>query len=121
MRFITNSREVGLYNFALPEEFGGPGIDKISHALIVEELALGCAGMTTSVEANSLASYPILVGGTEEQKKNYFGIIANGGYVAFALTENFSAGSDVAGLKTTVERVGDEYILNGEKCFITIC
>ena len=111
-------REVGLYNFALPEEFGGPGIDKVSHALIVEELARGCAGITTSVEANSLASYPILVGGTKEQKKKYFGIIANGGYSAFALTEP-SAGSDVAGLKTTVERVGDEYILNGEKCFIT--
>lgn len=111
-------RETGLYNFAIPEEFGGPGIDKISHALIVEELARGCAGITTSVEANSLASYPILVGGTEEQKKNYFGIITDGGYSAFALTEP-SAGSDVASAKTTVERVGDEYILNGEKCFIT--
>lgn len=111
-------REVGLYNFAVPEEFGGPGIDKLSHALIVEELARGCAGITTSVEANSLASYPIIVGGTEEQKKKYFGIIADGGYSAFALTEP-SAGSDAAGGKTTVERVGDEYILNGEKCFIT--
>ncbi|WP_071394742.1 acyl-CoA dehydrogenase family protein [Bacillus tuaregi] len=111
-------REVGLYNLALPEEYGGPGIDKISHALIVEELARGCAGIATSVEANSLASYPILVGGTEEQKKKYFGIIVNGGYSAFALTEP-SAGSDVSGLKTTAERVGDEYILNGEKCFIT--
>lgn len=111
-------REVGLYNFAVPEKFGGPGIDKISHALIVEELARGCAGITTSVEANSLASYPIIVGGTEEQKKKYFGIIADGGYSSFALTEP-SAGSDASGGKTTVERVGDEYILNGEKCFIT--
>lgn len=111
-------REVGLYNFAVPEQYGGPGIDKISHAVIVEELARGCAGVTTSVEANSLASYPILVGGTEEQKKKYFGIIASGGYSAFALTEP-SAGSDVAGLKTTAERVGDEYVLNGDKCFIT--
>ncbi|MBB6446267.1 acyl-CoA dehydrogenase family protein [Bacillus benzoevorans] len=111
-------REVGLYNFAVPEQFGGPGVDKISHALIVEELARGCAGVTTSVEANSLASYPILVGGTEEQKKKYFGIISSGGFSAFALTEP-SAGSDVASLKTTAERVGDEYVLNGEKCFIT--
>lgn len=111
-------REVGLYNFAVPEEYGGPGIDKISHALIVEELARGCAGITTSVEANSLASYPIIVAGTEKQKKKYFGIITDGGYSSFALTEP-SAGSDVAGGKTTVERIGDEYILNGEKCFIT--
>lgn len=111
-------REVGLYNLAVPEQYGGPGVDKISHALIVEELARGCAGIATSVEANSLASYPILVGGTEEQKKKYFSIIADGGFSSFALTEP-SAGSDVAGLKTTAERAGDEYILNGEKCFIT--
>ena len=52
LRSITKSVEVGLYNFALPEEYGGPGIDNISHGLIVEELALGCAGITTSVEAN---------------------------------------------------------------------
>lgn len=111
-------REVGLYNLAVPEQYGGPGVDKISHALIVEELARGCAGIATSVEANSLASYPILVGGTEEQKKKYFAMIADGGYSAFALTEP-TAGSDVASLRTTAERVGDEYILNGEKCFIT--
>ena len=65
-------REVGLYNFAFPEEFEGPGIDKISHALIVEELARGCAGITTSVEANSLASYPILVVWDRRTKKEIF-------------------------------------------------
>ena len=86
-------REVGLYNFAVPEEFGGPGIDKISHALIVEELARGCAGITTSVKAEfiSIVSHPCRGdGGT---KKEYFGIIADGGYSAFALTEP-SAGSE---------------------------
>ena len=64
-------RETGLFNLAIPEQYGGPGIDKISHALVVEELARGCAGVTTSVEANSLSSYPIQVGASEELKKKY--------------------------------------------------
>lgn len=112
-------RECGLFNLAIPEIYGGPGINKISHALIVEELARGCAGITTSVEANSLSSYPILVGGSEELKRKYLNLLTNEGmYASFALTEP-QAGSDVNGLSTTVERVGDEYILSGEKCFIT--
>lgn len=112
-------RDVGLYNLAIPEQYGGPGIDKISHALIVEEVARGCAGIATSMEANSLSSYPILVGGSEELKKRFLPCLTTERqYASFALTEP-SAGSDVKGLKTTAERVGDEYVLNGEKCFIT--
>jgi alkylation response protein AidB-like acyl-CoA dehydrogenase len=108
-----------LFNLAIPEEYGGPGIDKISHALVVEELARGCAGVTTSVEANSLSSYPIQVGGSEELKKKYLTKLTyENMYASFALTEP-QAGSDVGGLSTTVRKVGDEYILNGEKCFIT--
>jgi alkylation response protein AidB-like acyl-CoA dehydrogenase len=119
VELMPKLKETGLINLAIPEEYGGPGIDKISHALIVEELARGCAGITTSVEANSLSSYPILVGGSEELKKKYLNkLTMEGMYASFALTEP-QAGSDVNGLSTTVERVGDEYILNGEKCFIT--
>ncbi len=112
-------REYGLFNLAIPEEYGGPGVDKISQALIVEEVARGCAGISTSMEANSLSSYPILVGGSEELKKKYLTRLTDGGeYAAFALTEP-QGGSDVMGTKTTIERVGDEYVINGEKCFIT--
>lgn len=112
-------RETGLFNLAIPEAYGGPGIDKVSHALIVEELARGCAGVTTSVEANSLSSYPIQVGASEELKKKYLTKLTyENMYASFALTEP-QAGSDVSGLSTTVKKVGDEYILNGEKCFIT--
>lgn len=112
-------REYGLYNLSIPERFGGPGIDKLSHALIVEEMARGCAGIATSAEANSLASYPILVGGNEKQQNTYFHrLTKEGQYASFALTEP-QAGSDVMGLSSTVERFGDEYVLNGEKCFIT--
>ena len=112
-------REYGLFNLAIPEEYGGPGVDKISQALIVEEVARGCAGISTSMEANSLSSYPILVGGSEELKKRFLPRLTDGGeYAAFALTEP-QGGSDVMGTKTTIERVGDEYVINGEKCFIT--
>ena len=112
-------REYGLFNLAIPEEYGGPGVDKISQALIVEEVARGCAGISTSMEANSLSSYPILVGGSEELKTRFLPRLTYGGeYAAFALTEP-QGGSDVMGTKTTIERVGDEYVINGEKCFIT--
>ncbi|WP_413379916.1 acyl-CoA dehydrogenase family protein [Alkalihalobacillus sp. 1P02AB] len=112
-------RETGLFNLAIPEKYGGPGIDKISHALIVEELARGCAGVATSVDANSLASYPIMVGGSEELKKLFLTrLTERKENAAFALTEP-QAGSDVMGLRTTVEKMGDNYVLNGEKCFIT--
>lgn len=119
IELMNKLREYGLFNLAIPEAYGGPGIDKLSHALIVEELARGCAGITTSVEANSLASYPIQVGGSEELKKKYLNQLTyENKYASFALTEP-QAGSDVNGLSTTVKKVGDEYILNGDKCFIT--
>jgi alkylation response protein AidB-like acyl-CoA dehydrogenase len=119
LEVMQKLRECGLVNLAIPEEYGGPGIDKISQALIVEEVARGCAGIATTLEANSLASYPILVGGTEELKQRYLRLLTDGGqFASFALTEP-NAGSDVANLSTSVKRVGDEYILHGEKCFIT--
>ncbi|WP_062197211.1 acyl-CoA dehydrogenase family protein [Massilibacterium senegalense] len=119
IEIMDQLRVCGLFNLAIPESYGGPGIDKISHALIVEELARGCAGITTSVEANSLSSYPLLVGGDEDLKKEYLNrLTIDGMYASFALTEP-QAGSDVNGLSTTARRVGNEYVLNGEKCFIT--
>ncbi|WP_099361615.1 acyl-CoA dehydrogenase family protein [Fredinandcohnia onubensis] len=119
LEIIRRLHDVGLSNLAIPEEYGGPGIDKLSHALIVEEIARACASVATSIEANSLSSYPILVGGSEELKRKYLTqLTREGKFASFALTEP-GAGSDVGSLKTTAIRSGDEYILNGEKCFIT--
>ncbi|MFS0824519.1 acyl-CoA dehydrogenase family protein [Bacillus sp. 1P02SD] len=119
LEIIRRLHEVGLSNLAIPEEYGGPGIDKLSHALIVEEIARACASVATSIEANSLSSYPILVGGSEELKKKYLPpLTREGKFASFALTEP-GAGSDVSSLKTSAIRSGEEYILNGEKCFIT--
>ncbi|MFC0558350.1 acyl-CoA dehydrogenase family protein [Halalkalibacter alkalisediminis] len=119
LEIMQKLHEYGLSNLAIPEKYGGPGIDKISHALIVEEISTACAGVATSLEANSLSSYPILVGASEELKKKYLTkLTKEGNYAAFALTEP-GAGSDVSSLATVARRVGNEYILDGEKCFIT--
>ena len=111
--------EAGLVSLVVPEEFGGPGLDAVTIALIYEELGKGCAGVATSVAANALASYPVIIMGNDEQKKRYFDIINSGKLAAFALTEP-GAGSDAGAVATSAVKDGeDHYILNGTKCFIT--
>lgn len=110
--------DMGLLNLIVPEEFGGPGLDSITVAMIYEELGKGCAGVATSIAANALASYPVLIGGNEEQKKNWCDLLNNGGLAAFALTEP-NAGSDAGSVATKAVKSGDKYILNGNKVFIT--
>lgn len=110
--------QAGMLSIALPEEFDGPGLDAVSIALVYEELGKGCAGVATSVAANALASYPVILAGTAEQKKHFFDIINEGKLAAFALTEP-GAGSDAGAVATAAVKDGDDYILNGTKCFIT--
>jgi acyl-CoA dehydrogenase len=111
--------EVGLMNTHVPPEYGGPGLDYLSGCLIEEEFAWGCSGVATSLGANGLAGAPVLLGGSHEVKKEYFGRLTEENKLAsFCLTEP-DAGSDVAGMKTNAVRQGDKYILNGSKCFIT--
>lgn len=110
--------EAGLLNLTVPEEYGGPGLDALSIALIYEQLGYGCAGVATSVAANALASYPVVLAGTDEQKKKFFDVINDGNLAAFALTEP-GAGSDAGAVATSAVKDGDDYILNGTKCFIT--
>lgn len=110
--------ETGLLNLVVPEEYDGPGLDAVSMALIYEELAKGCAGVATSTAANALAAYPLVLLGTEEQKTKFFSVINEGKLAAFALTEP-GAGSDAGAVATTAIKDGDDYILNGTKCFIT--
>jgi alkylation response protein AidB-like acyl-CoA dehydrogenase len=119
MEIIQKMDELGLSNLAVPEEYGGPGVDSLIAAIIVEELARGCVGVTTSATCNSLALYPLIIGGSEELKQKYLPTICEEGKLAaFALTEP-NAGSDVSGMTTTAKRDGDYYIINGAKCFIT--
>ena len=110
---------LGLGNTGVPEEYGGPGLGVLESCLIVEELAWGCAGVTTGLLASDLGLTPILLAGTGDQKREWLGRAARGPELAcFGLSEP-EAGSDVAGLRMRAERVGDGYVLNGTKCWIT--
>jgi acyl-CoA dehydrogenase len=116
---IDKAWEVGLMNTHIAEEYGGPGLDYLSGCLIEEEMGWGCSGIGTSLMANGLASAPVSIGGTEETKKKYLGMLAEEPKLAsFCLTEP-DAGSDVSGMKTRAVKKGDKYVISGSKCFIT--
>jgi acyl-CoA dehydrogenase len=111
--------DLGLMNLNVPTEYGGSGLGPLEQCLIVEELAYGCGGMTTSIIANCLALEPILLGGTPEQRTRWLAPFCSEYHLAsFCLTEP-SGGSDAGGLTTAARKDGDEYVLDGEKCFIT--
>ena len=109
-----------MLSVAIPEEFGGTGLDAITIAALYEELAKGDAGFATTIAANALASYPVLLAGNDEQKKHYFDVINSNRLAAFALTEP-GVGSDAGAVATSAKKTedGKGYILNGTKCFIT--
>jgi acyl-CoA dehydrogenase len=116
---IEKAFEVGLMNVHIPEAYGGPGLDYLSGCLIEEELGWGCSGIGTSLMANGLASAPLLIGGSEETKKKYLGMLTEAPKLSsFCLTEP-DAGSDVSGMKTRAVKKGDKYVISGSKCFIT--
>jgi acyl-CoA dehydrogenase len=116
---IEKAWEVGLMNSHIPEEYGGAGASYLDGCLIEEELSWGCSGIQTSLGANGLAAAPVLLGGSEEIKKQYLGMLTDAPKLAsFCLTEP-DAGSDVSGMRTRAVRKGDTYVLNGSKCFIT--
>ncbi|RME43403.1 MAG: acyl-CoA dehydrogenase [Chloroflexi bacterium] len=111
--------ETGLLNLTIPEEYGGVGLGAFEEVLVAEEFAAGCAGISTSVMANSLALTPILLAGTPEQLRTFVQpFTEEPRLAAFCLTEP-NAGSDVAGMQSTAERVGDEYVINARKHWIT--
>ncbi|WP_217585506.1 acyl-CoA dehydrogenase family protein [Lentibacillus saliphilus] len=112
--------ELGLLGIPFPEEYGGAGSDTISYAIAVEEIGKVCGSTGLSYAAAvSLGASPIYYFGTEEQKKQYLTPLAEGKALgAFGLTEP-NAGSDAGGTKTTAVVDGDDFIINGEKCYIT--
>lgn len=112
--------ELGLMGLPFPENYGGAGADTISYALAVEEVGKACGSTGLSYAAAiSLGASPIYIFGTEAQKQTYLKPLAQGKVLgAFGLTEP-NAGSDAGGTKTTAVADGDDYVINGEKCFIT--
>ena len=110
---------LGLINTTLPTDYGGAGLGELDNAIITEQLAYGCTGIQTSMLANTLAGTPIKLAGSEEQKKKYLGLLTSEPKFAAYCTTEPSGGSDVASLKTQFKKVGSDYVLNGEKCWIT--
>ena len=110
--------EMQLHMLEVPEEYGGMGLDRVSVAALIEQMAIADSGFATTISASGLGMKPVLIGGTEEQKQRACDLIVDGGFAAFCPTEP-GAGSDASAGKTTAVRDGDSYILNGRKCFIT--
>jgi acyl-CoA dehydrogenase len=115
---IKKAQELGLTTMNTPEKYGGLGLSMFEECLVSEELAWGCSGISTAIGVNSLGMLPILLAGSEDQKTEYGNRMADGDLCAYCVTEP-EAGSDVAGILTTAVRDGDEYVLTGNKTFIT--
>lgn len=117
---VEKMAKYGMLGIPFPTELGGAGGDELSYAITVEELARVCASTAVIVSAHtSLCCWPIYHFGTEEQKKKYLPGLTSGEKLgAFGLTEP-NAGTDASGQQTRAELDGDEYVLNGAKCFIT--
>ena len=116
---IAKAHELGLMNVHIPEEYGGLGLPAFDGMLVGEELNFGCSGIGTSIGANGLGAAPVILSGSEEQKAKWLPpLLEEPILCSFGLTEP-DAGSDVARMKTTAVRKGEEYVLNGSKTFIT--
>jgi len=116
---VANAHELGLMNLHLPESLGGPELSAFDGMLVGEELNWGCSGIGTSIGANGLAAGPILIAGTDEQKREWLAPLVSEPILGcFGLSEP-GAGSDVSGIQTTAVREGDAYRVNGSKMFIT--
>ena len=116
---VAKAHEVGLMNPHVPAEYGGLGLPTFDGMLIGEELSWGCSGIAVSIVANTLGAAPVMLAGTDEQKRRWLPpLVEDPILCSFGLTEP-NAGSDVSGIQTTAVRQGDEYIINGSKMFIT--
>ncbi|XP_063546703.1 medium-chain specific acyl-CoA dehydrogenase, mitochondrial isoform X1 [Cydia strobilella] len=117
---VKKAWEVGLMNGHIPEHCGGVGnLGVFEECLIGEEFAFGCSGICTAIGGTNLGQTPVIIAGNKEQQKKYLGRLIDEPLVAaYGVTEP-GAGSDVAGIKTRAEKKGDEWILNGQKMWIT--
>jgi len=119
MEMFKEAWELGFVGPTIPEEYGGAGMSEIDNVLLTEELAFGCTGIQTSMTANTLAATPLLIAGNDAQKKKYLGLLTSEPvFASYAITES-AAGSDAAGIQTRVRKDGNDYIINGEKIYIT--
>ncbi|MFO0646604.1 MAG: acyl-CoA dehydrogenase family protein [Polyangiales bacterium] len=116
---FNEAHALGLANVEIPTEYGGLGLGCLDHCLLDEEVAYGCLGVNTTLAANMLGTMPLLIAGNHEQKSKYLSMLVNEPtFAAYACSEP-DAGSDVAGMSTRYERHGDEFVITGQKRWIT--
>jgi acyl-CoA dehydrogenase len=116
---LDKAHAAGLMNTHVPEDCGGLGLGTLDGCIISEEIAWGCTGIGTAMEANSLAEMPVIVAGNDAQKKKYLSRMVEAPlFAAYCVTEP-GAGSDVAGARSTAVKRGDKWVLNGQKMWIT--
>lgn len=115
---INKARDAGLINLSIPADYDGVGASALEEAIVNEELAWGCSGVSTAMAINNLAAVPFRLAGSGEQQKEWFSRMLDGQLGAYAITEP-NAGSDVAGMETFAQKRGDEYVINGTKTFIS--
>jgi alkylation response protein AidB-like acyl-CoA dehydrogenase len=117
---LGKAAALGFTSHAIPAEFGGGGADAVTSALIAEELSWGCAGLAATILATMFPVRPLLRFGTEEQRRRYLPWLASvsGTLAAIALTEAH-AGSDLTAMRASARRDGDNFVLSGEKCYVT--
>jgi len=116
---LKKAWDTGLMNIEIPEAYGGLGGSCLDNCLVQEEVSFGCAGINTSMAANCLGATPLVIAGSDEQKQNYLTRLTKEFlFCAYCCSEP-DAGSDVAGMRTRVTRHGDDYVLNGQKRWIT--
>ncbi|GLG93518.1 Putative isovaleryl-coa dehydrogenase [Gryllus bimaculatus] len=116
---VKKAWALGLMNGHVPSHCGGLGIGVFDGCLVTEELAYGCTGITTAIEGTGLGQTPVVIAGSKEQQKKYLGRLIEEPLVAAYCVTEPGAGSDVNGVRTTAVKKGDEYILNGQKMWIT--
>ncbi|MBK7057791.1 MAG: acyl-CoA dehydrogenase family protein, partial [Leptospiraceae bacterium] len=119
MEILKKAWQAGLMNLHIPAKFNGAEMGELDDVIMGEELYSGCSGMATAILANNLALAPVLIGASDEVLKKFVEPMTHEfKLAAYAVTEP-GAGSDVAGIRTTATRVGDEYVINGSKMWIT--
>nr|AID66670.1 putative medium-chain specific acyl-CoA dehydrogenase [Agrotis segetum] len=118
---VKKAWEIGLMNGHIPEHCGGVGgnMGVLEECIAAEEMAFGCTGITTAVGGTTLGQMPVIIAGNKEQQKKYLGRLVEEPIVAAYCVTEPGAGSDVAGVKTRAEKKGDEWIINGQKMWIT--
>ena len=115
---IAKANELGLLTLKIPEKYGGGGMGSFEEVLVLEEFGFGDPGFATAAGSSMLASYPLITGGTEAQKEKYLRMVTDGKIAAYCVTEP-GAGSDVQAIQTEAIKDGNEYIINGQKMWIT--